>query len=139
MSEIDFSARFPGPVTGRPRLPLSINASTASCSIRFSFRTIISGAPSSKSLARRLFLLMIRRYRSFKSDVAKRPPSNCTIGRISGGITGITVMIIHSGLLPELRNASTTSSRLMIRARFCPLESRSSLRRTSDSFSRSMA
>ena len=63
---------------------------------------------------------MILLYKSFKSDVAKRPPSSCTIGRISGGITGITFMIIHSGLFPELRNASTTSRRLMILALFCP-------------------
>ena len=31
-------------------------------------------------------------------------------------------MIIHSGLFSELRNASTTSSLLMILALFCPLE-----------------
>ena len=31
---------------------------------------------------------MTRRYKSFKSLVAKRPPSNCTIGRRSGGNHG---------------------------------------------------
>ena len=123
MSDRDFSALLPGPVTGLPRLPLSISASTASCSIRFSFLTMISGAPSSNSLFRRLFLLMILLYRSFRSEVAKRPPSNCTIGRRSGGMTGTASMIIHSGLLPEQRNASTTSSLLIMRARFCPEES----------------
>ena len=30
MSDKDFNGRFPGPVTGRPRRPLSNNASTAS-------------------------------------------------------------------------------------------------------------
>jgi hypothetical protein len=33
--------------------------------------------------------------------VAKRPPSSGTSGRSSGGITGTTVRIIHSGLLPD--------------------------------------
>ena len=33
----DFKGRLPGPVIGRPRRPLSISASTASCNIRFSF------------------------------------------------------------------------------------------------------
>ena len=45
MSDSDFSGRLPGPVTGRPRRPLSNSASTASCSIRFSLLTMISGAP----------------------------------------------------------------------------------------------
>ena len=139
MSERDFRARLPGPVTGLPLLPLSIRASTASCNILFSFRTMISGAPSSKSLLKRLFLLMILLYRSFKSDVAKRPPSNCTIGRKSGGITGITSMIIHSGLFPDSRNASTTSSLLMIRARLCPVASFKPAFNSAASFSKSMA
>ena len=139
MSDSDFSARLPGRVTGRPLLPLSIRASTASCSILFSLRTMISGAPSSSSLFRRLLRLMILLYRSFKSDVAKRPPSSCTIGRRSGGITGTASRIIHSGRLPDSRNASTTSRRLMILARFCPLASTSSFFRSTASVSRSMA
>ncbi len=64
---------------------------------------------------------MTRRYKSFRSEVANLPPSNCTMGRISGGITGITSRIIHSGRLPERRNASTTSSLLMIFSFFCPV------------------
>src|SRR2546430_1868460 len=60
---------------------------------------------------------MIRRYRSFRSLVANRPPSSCTIGRSSGGITGTTSRIIHSGRDLLLMNASTISSRLMARAR----------------------
>ncbi len=130
---------MPGPVTGLPRRPLSIRASTASWSIRFSLRTMISGAPNSSSLAKRLFLFMILLYKSFKSEVAKRPPSSCTMGRISGGMTGITSIIIHSGRLPEVRNASTTSSLLMILARFCPVESASALLSSVESFSRLMA
>jgi hypothetical protein len=44
--------------------------------------------------------------------VAKRPPSSGTNGRRSGGITGTTVRIIHSGLLPEAMKASISLSRL---------------------------
>ena len=96
-------------------------------------------APNSNSLLRRLFLLIILRYKSFKSDVAKRPPSNCTIGRKSGGITGITVIIIHSGLFPDSRKDSTTSSLLMILARFWPVASFNSAFSSAASFSRSIA
>ena len=39
-------------------------------------------------------------YKSFKSDVANLPPSRGTNGLNSGGITGITVKIIHSGFWP---------------------------------------
>ena len=66
----------------------------------------------------RLLRLMTRRYRSFRSLVAKRPPSSCTMGRMSGGITGTTSRIIHSGRLPEARKDSTTSKRLRMRIRF---------------------
>ena len=57
---------------------------------------------------------MTRRYRSLRSEVAKRPPSRGTRGRSSGGMMGITSMIIHSGLLPDSRKASTIFSRLVI-------------------------
>ena len=100
---------------------------------------MISGAPNSRSLLKRLFLLIILLYKSFKSEVAKRPPSNWTIGRRSGGITGTTVMIIHSGLFPDSRNASTTSSLLMILARFWPVASSNSAFNSAESFSRSIA
>ena len=53
-----------------------------------------------------MFLLITLRYKSFKSDVANLPPSNGTKGLSSGGITGIHVKIIHSGLFPELMNDS---------------------------------
>ena len=89
--------------------------------MRFSLRMMISGACSSSSRLRRLLRLMTRRYRSFRSDVAKRPPSSCTIGRRSGGSTGSVVMIIHSGRLPLLRNDSTTRRRLVAFLRFWPL------------------
>ena len=91
------SGRLPGPVTGRPRRPLSNSASTASCSIRFSLLTMISGAPRSISRFNRLFRLITRRYRSLRSEVAKRPPSSCTIGRSSGGITGTQSSTMPSG------------------------------------------
>src|SRR5512133_914120 len=64
MSEIDFSGLLPGPVTGRPRRPLSNSASTASWSMRFSLLTMISGAPRSSSRLRRLLRLMTRRQRA---------------------------------------------------------------------------
>ena len=49
-------------------------------------------------------------------------------------------MIIHSGLLPELRKASTTSSRLMILARFWPVDVLPEpCLSSSESFSRSIA
>src|SRR5581483_11967989 len=108
------------PATARPRRPLSIRASHASCNIRFSLRMMISGAPSSSSLLSRLLRLMTRRYRSFRSEVAKRPPSSWTIGRRSGGKTGRTVRIIHSGEVADLRNASTTFRRLVAFLRRCP-------------------
>ena len=99
----------------------------------------MSGAPNSRSLFKRLFLLIILLYKSLRSDVAKRPPSNCTIGRKSGGITGTTSKIIHSGLFPDSLNASTASSLLTILALFCPDESLSAAFISADSPSRSIA
>ena len=61
MSESDFSGRLLGPVMTRPRRPLSNRASTASCSIRFSFRMMTSGAFSSLRRLRRLLRLITRR------------------------------------------------------------------------------
>ena len=116
-----------------------MRASTASWSIRFSLRTMMSGALSWIKRFRRLLRLITLRYRSFRSEVAKRPPSSCTMGRSSGGITGSTSMIIHSGLLPEIRKASTTSRRLTMRAFFWPEASFSSARSWLDSSSRSMS
>ena len=43
MSDSDFSGRLLAPVMARPRRPLSNSASTASCSMRFSLRTMMSG------------------------------------------------------------------------------------------------
>ena len=120
MSLSDLSGRLPRPRIAFERRPLSNSASTASCSMRFSFRRMTSGARCMMSFCSRLLRLMTRRYRSFRSDVAKRPPSSGTSGRRSGGITGMTSRIIHSGLLrvspasPELRKASTILSRLSI-------------------------
>ncbi|EKD45613.1 MAG: hypothetical protein ACD_69C00214G0002 [uncultured bacterium] len=99
MSAKDFKGRLLAPVIVRPRRPLSNKASTASCNMRFSLRTMISGAFKSKSRLRRLLRFITLRYKSFKSDVANLPPSRGTNGRKSGGRTGSTVKIIHSGLL----------------------------------------
>ena len=74
----------------------------------------MSGAFSSSRRFSRLFRLITRRYRSFRSEVAKRPPSSGTSGRSSGGSTGSTSRIIHSGLIPDLWNASSTLRRLAI-------------------------
>src|SRR6266581_188960 len=114
MSASDFNGRLLAPVIALPRRPLSRSESTASCSIRFSLRTMISGAFSSSSRRRRELRLMTRRYRSFKSEVAKRPPSSGTSGRRSGGSTGSTSRIIHSGLMPDCEKPSSTLRRLAI-------------------------
>ena len=55
------SGRLLVPRSTRPRRPLSNSASTASCSMRFSLRTMTSGACSSISFFRRLLRLMTRR------------------------------------------------------------------------------
>ena len=91
-----------------PLLPLSNNASTDSWSILFSFLTIMSGALRSNSLFNLLFLLITLRYKSFRSEVAKRPPSKGTRGLNSGGITGSTFKTIHSGLIFEFLKPSIT-------------------------------
>ena len=61
VADSDFSGRLLAPVMTRPRRPLSNSASTASCSMRFSLRTMMSGARSSISRFRRLLRLMTRR------------------------------------------------------------------------------
>ena len=121
MSERDFSGRFPAPVTARPCRPLSIKASTDSCNIRFSFRMITSGVFNCKRLRRRLFRLITRRYKSFRSDVAKRPPSSGTKGRRSGGMTGRISKIIHSGRDPAFRNPCTSFNLFATFFRVCLL------------------
>ena len=101
MSDKDFNGLLFTPVMTLPRLPLSNKASTDSCSILFSLRIIISGALNSISLFKRLFLFITLLYKSFRSEVANLPPSSGTKGRSSGGITGTTSRIIHSGLAPD--------------------------------------
>ena len=73
---------------------------------------------------KRLFLEITLRYKSFKSDVAKRPPSRANIGRRSGGMTGRASKTIHSGLLLELLKASITSNLLV---NFCLFAEEASL------------
>ena len=51
-------------------------------------------------------------YKSFKSEVANLPPSKGTRGLSSGGITGTTSRIIHSGLEPDSIKDSTSLSLL---------------------------
>src|SRR5690606_14475515 len=96
-SESDLSGRFDSVFTAEALRVLSKSESTDSCNIRFSLRKITSGALISINLFKRLLRMITRRYKSFKSDVAKRPPSSGTSGRNSGGITGITLRIIQSG------------------------------------------
>ncbi|CNH70182.1 Uncharacterised protein [Mycobacterium tuberculosis] len=98
---------------------------------------MISGAPRSISLLRRLLRLITRRYRSLRSLVANRPPSSCTIGRSSGGITGTASSTMPIGELPDCWNAATTLSRLSARSFFCPLPLRITSRRFSASASMS--
>ena len=120
----DFNLWLCRPMIGRPRLPLSIKASTASCNIRRSFRRMICGAESFFRCLSLLLRFITRRYRSFRSLVAYRPPSSCTIGCNSGGNTGRTVITIHSGRLPLVMNASITLKRLIALVRFWPDDSR---------------
>ena len=103
---------------------LSNNASTASCNIRFSLRRITSGAPISINCFNRLFLMMIRRYKSFRSLAANLPPSRGTNGRNSGGMTGNTEITIHSGWLILFlesvgKNVFTILRRFNASLRFC--------------------
>ena len=64
------------------------------------------GAFKSINLFKRLFLFITLLYKSLRSEVANLPPSRGTKGLSSGGITGITVNIIHSGLFPVSMNDS---------------------------------
>src|SRR5690606_8533187 len=95
--ERDFNGRFDSVLTADDFLELSNRESTDSCNIRFSLRKITSGALISINRFKRLLRMITRRYKSLRSEVAKRPPSNGTSGRNSGGITGTTFTIIHSG------------------------------------------
>ena len=75
---------------------------------------MISGASSSISLLSLLFLFITRLYKSFTSLTANFPPSRATKGLRSGGNTGKTVIIIHSGLFPLFKKSSVTFSLLTI-------------------------
>ena len=123
MSESDFKARLPSDLTAFTFLELSNKESTASCNIRFSFLKITSGALMSIKRLRRLLRMITRRYKSFKSEVAKRPPSNGTNGLNSGGITGTMRTTIHSGRFSirvlASRKASTTFNLLRASALRC--------------------
>ena len=69
--------------------------------------------------------------------MANRPPSSWTIGRRSGGITGMQSRTMPIGELRVFRNADTTLSRLSARAFFWPLPVRMVSRRSLASASRS--
>ncbi len=108
--------------------------------MRFSFFTIMSGAPSSSMRLSLLLRFMTRLYRSFKSEEANLPPSSCTMGRRSGGRTGRTVKIIHSGRAFCFLKDSRTSMRFTALRRFwLALELSIILRHSSHSLSRSTA
>ena len=129
---------LPAPRTALPMRPLSMRASTASWSMRFSLRMMISGALSSWSFFSRLFRLMTLRYRSLRSDVANRPPSSCTMGRRSGGMTGSTSRIMDLAADLLFRKSSATWSLLMSFRFFWPVLSETSSRRAAPSWSRSI-
>ena len=140
MSVNDFSGRLLLPSTGRLQRLLSNSASTDCCNIRFSFRMITSGAFRSTNFRSRLLRLIMRRYKSLRSLVAKLPESSRTRGRKSGGMTGTTSRTIHSGLLSLSRIDSTIFSRFVRSLAFCldPVSLRS-FRNCSDNFTRSSA
>ena len=75
---------------------------------------IICGASSSINLLSLEFLFITLLYRSFTSLTANFPPSKATRGLRSGGSTGSTVIIIHSGLFPLCKSASTIFNLFMI-------------------------
>ncbi len=95
--------------------------------------------PGQAGACSRLLRLMTRRYRSFRSDVAKRPPSSWTIGAQVGRDDRDHVQDHLSGLLPDFRKASTTSRRLTAFARFCFWPLAMTSRSSSALASRSMA
>ena len=142
MSLIDLRRRRP-PVelTARPprAAELSTNASTASCSIRISLRRITSGALSSTNFLRRLLRLMIRRYRSLRSEVANRPPESATIGRRSGGMTGSTVKHRLDGLMPAACMLSSILRRLSNFFSRCPFAPSTSSVKSAISFDKSIS
>ncbi len=115
MSDKDFKGLLLALKAIFPRLPLSIKVSTASCSNLFSLRMINCGASISNNLSKRLLRVIIRRYSSFKSEVANQPPSNRIIGLRAGGITGKIVKIIQAGLDP----VPTKFSKIRIRFIAC--------------------
>ena len=69
--------------------------------------------------------------------MANRPPSSCTIGRSSGGITGTASSTMPIGELPDCWKAATTFRRLRARSFFCPLPFRMTSRSVSASASMS--
>jgi hypothetical protein len=72
------------------------------------------GARNSSKRFKRLLRLITRRYKSFKSEVAKRPPSSGTNGRKSGGSTGKHIHNHPFSFMPERWKASNTFKRLAI-------------------------
>ncbi|SPX09592.1 Uncharacterised protein [Escherichia coli] len=100
MSAKDFRGRLLEPVIARPRRPLSSRASTASCSIRFSLRTMMSGAARSSRRFRRLLRLMTRRYRSFRSEVAKTThhpaePADADLAAVPAERSGSSTLVCY--------------------------------------------
>jgi hypothetical protein len=67
---------------------------------------MISGALNSINLESLLLRLITLRYKSLRSEEANLPPSKGTRGLNSGGMTGMHVKIIHSGLFPDEIKAS---------------------------------
>ena len=82
----------------------------------------MSGAPSSISFLSLLLRLITLLYKSLRSLVANLPPSSGTIGRSSGGITGSTSRIIHSGRALFFLNASRSASFFVAASFFWPFE-----------------
>src|SRR5690606_11554048 len=113
LSDKDFNGLFASVFTALDLRELSNNESTDSCNIRFSFLKITSGAFISIKRFKRLLRIITLRYKSFKSEVAKRPPSRGSKGLNSGGITGTIFITIHSGRFRffEALKDSTTCKR----------------------------
>ena len=98
MSESDFRARLPGPVTARPRRPLSNSASTASWKHSLLVVDDDLGRAEVEQPLQPVVPVDDAAVEVVEVARGERPPSSWTIGRSSGGITGTASMTIHSGL-----------------------------------------
>ena len=88
------------PVTARPRRPLSIRASTASWSIRFSLRTMMSGRVELDEPLEAVVAVDYAAIEVVQVAGGKAAAVELDHGADLSGMTGRTSITIHSGRLP---------------------------------------